>query len=352
MPAWPGGTPALPAGLERLAVAIAELAADDPAALGDGELAGEVLALRRLADQLDGAWLRRVTAHLRGVLDPDGTQARARARWDRRGRWLSASCDGLVAVDGLLDPEAGEAVPSALAPLARPAGPEDARGAAQRRADALGELARQGLEGGRLPRAGGVRPQLAVTVELASLLAQPGVGGTGGWGGLLPGEALRRVACDATVTRAVVHRHHPGHGHASRAGAVSGGHGYGGHGYGGHGYGGHGYGAHPNGGHGYGGHGYGAHPNGGHANGGHRYGAREGTGVGGGANGVDGGLVANLHRAVALLPPPLGAPAELLDVGRATRVVAPALRGRWRYATAAAWPTAATGRPRGPTPTT
>jgi hypothetical protein len=26
-------------------------------------------------------------------------------------------------------------------------------------------------------------------------------------GGLLPGEAVRRVACDATVTRAVVRRH-------------------------------------------------------------------------------------------------------------------------------------------------
>jgi hypothetical protein len=58
-PVGPGG---LPAGLEGLAAVIADLAADDPAGLGDGQLAGEVLALRRLADQLEGAWLRRLAA--------------------------------------------------------------------------------------------------------------------------------------------------------------------------------------------------------------------------------------------------------------------------------------------------
>jgi hypothetical protein len=406
--------------LGRLAAAVAELAADDPGVLGDGQLAGEVLALRRLADQLEGAWLRRlalvdargaagaevgvqavstagwlratlrlspagagravrtaralhrgplggtadalahgalsvehatvlaetthdlpaarvaeaervlvdaarrldpgglrrVTTHLREVLDPDTTRDRSRARLDKRGLWLSATYDGMVALDGLLDPEPGEAVRSALLPLARPTGPDDARSAAQRRADALGELAGLGLQAGRLPRAGGVRPQLTVTVELASLLGQPGLGGTGGWGGLLPGEMVRRVACDATVTRAVVQRRHPDRGDGRPAGVVGGGHGYSGHANSGHSNGGH-----PNGGHGYSGHANGRHPNGGQP-----HAAHGGTGLDGGAPGVDGGLVARLQRAIALLPAPLGAPAELLDVGRATRVVAPALR--------------------------
>ena len=304
IPVEPGG---LPAGLEGLAAVIADLAADDPAGLGDGQLAGEVLALRRLADQLEGAWLRRLaavdargaagaeagvqagstagwlraalrmspagagravrtaralhrgplgatasalaagevsvehaavlaeathdlptarvaeaegvlveaarrldpgrlrrlTTHLRALIEPDRTHERARVRWERRGLWLSATYDGMVALDGWLDPATGETVRAALAPLARPAGPQDPRSAAQRRADALGELALLGLQGGRLPEAGGVRPQLTVTVELASLLDGHGVGGTGGWGGLLPGGAVRRVACDATVTRVV-----------------------------------------------------------------------------------------------------------------------------------------------------
>jgi hypothetical protein len=90
--------------------------------------AEEVLV--QAARRLDPGRLRRLTTHLRTVIDPDATEARTRARLDRRGLWLSATYDGMVAVDGLLDPEAGEAVRSALLPLARPAGPEDARSAA------------------------------------------------------------------------------------------------------------------------------------------------------------------------------------------------------------------------------
>ena len=89
----------------------------------------------------------------------------------------------MVAIDGLLDPEAGETLLTALEPLARPTTADDERSAAQRRADALTELARRQLEGGRLPKTGGVRPQVAVTIELASLLGQPGrAGRAAGWG--------------------------------------------------------------------------------------------------------------------------------------------------------------------------
>jgi hypothetical protein len=217
------------------------------------------------ARRLDSQRLRRLTAHLREVINPDAAEARGRARWERRGLWLSATYDGMVAVDGLLDPEAGETVRSALLPLARPTGPEDLRSAAQRRADGLGELAGQALRAGRLSRAGGLRPQVTVTVELASLLARHGgIGGTGGWGGILQGETVRRLCCDATLTRAIVHRHPSHANHPGQAGVVDG--------------------------------------------------------------GWDGGLAARLHRAVTLLPAPLGAPTQLLDLGRATRLISPALR--------------------------
>jgi Domain of unknown function (DUF222) len=85
-----------------------------------------------------------------------------------------------VAVDGLLEPEAGETLLAALEPLARPASAEDDRSGGQRRADALWELARRALEPGRLPQTGGVRPQLTVTVDLDSLLGRPGPGGVVG----------------------------------------------------------------------------------------------------------------------------------------------------------------------------
>ena len=96
---------------------------------------------------------------------------------------------------------------AALEPLARPAEAGDDRKGGQRNADALAELCRRALEGGRLAKTGGVRPQLLVTVDLDSLLGRPAsLGGEAGWAGPLAPEACRRFACDAAVTRVVVTR--------------------------------------------------------------------------------------------------------------------------------------------------
>src|SRR6266542_52196 len=131
------------------------------------------------AARLDPPRLRRVAEHLRELVDPDQAEERGRARLEKRGLWLSVTFDGLVDVKGLLDPEAGEAAVAALAPLARPACPDDERSAPQRRADAFGELARWRLQAGDLPQEGGLRPQVNVTADLATLQAPHGVGGTG-----------------------------------------------------------------------------------------------------------------------------------------------------------------------------
>jgi hypothetical protein len=64
---------------------------------------------------------------------------------------------------------------------------------------------------GGLPQAGGVRPQLLVTVELDSLVGRPGaMGGEAGWVGPLAPAACQRLACDGTLTRVLV-THHPNH---------------------------------------------------------------------------------------------------------------------------------------------
>jgi Domain of unknown function (DUF222)/HNH endonuclease len=284
------------------------------------------------ARRLDPSRLRRLAAHLRDMVDPDAAEERTRARLDRRGLWLSPTFDGMVALDGLLDPEAGEAARAALTPLARPTGPDDGRSAAQRRADALGELARYALQARKLPDSGGLRPQVTVTADLASLLARHGVGAAGGWGGILPGETARMLACDAVVTRAIVHRHpeqaggrhattcnrqaSPGHGTAQDGnGEASPGHGTADDrdGRASHGTAQDGDGrASP---------GHGTAQDG---NGATRAHASRGTGPGGTAD--QGGLAEQLRAAIALLPPPLGAAVELLDLGRATRVVSPGLR--------------------------
>jgi hypothetical protein len=182
-------------------------------AQGTHDLAAHLVAkaepvLLEAAGRLDPPRLRRALDHLRQVADPDAERDRVEQRHGQRGLWLAPTFEGMVAVEGLLEPEAGQTVLAALEPLARPTSAEDDRTGSQRRADALTELARRQLEGGRLPQTGGVRPQLLVTVDLDSLLGRPGaIGGDGGWTGPLDPEACRRLACDAAVTRVLVSRH-------------------------------------------------------------------------------------------------------------------------------------------------
>jgi len=235
--------------------------------------------LLQAAGRLDPPGLRKVVAYLRDVADPQGAEARTQRQHERRGLWLSPTLAGMVAVDGLLEPEAGETLLTALEPLARPSSAEDDRSGSQRRADALTELARRALEGGRLPQTGGVRPQVTVTVELAGLLGQqPGLpGAEGGWVGPLPVETARRLACDAAVTRMLVTRH-------PQQPAT-------------------------------------------HADGdGHRPIGVDRTGFPHPDSHI-GDLAGRLRAATTLLPPVLGgAPTQPLEVGRATRVVSPAQR--------------------------
>jgi Domain of unknown function (DUF222)/HNH endonuclease len=176
--------------------------------------------LLEAARRLDPARLRRAIAHLQQVADPEGADQRAERLHQRRGVWLTQTWEGMVAINGLLEPEAGQTLLAALDPLARPADAHDPRSGSQRQADALAELARRQLEAGQLPQTGGVRPQLLVTVDLDSLLGHPGaLGGETGWVGPLAPEACRRLACDGAVTRVVVTRHPTGpdpdhhHGH-------------------------------------------------------------------------------------------------------------------------------------------
>ena len=90
----------------------------------------------------------------------------------------------------------------------------------------------------------------------------------GEWGATLPPEAVRRLACDATLTRAIVHRHPPA---GSDRDAGAGGHDHGG--------------------------------------------------------GQDGPLTVRLRQAMRVLPVALGgAPPQVLDLGRSTRLVSAGLR--------------------------
>src|SRR5918994_5749184 len=195
----------------ELSAAHAQVVAHGTRPLPDQVTIQAEAVLVEAARRLDPGRLRRLLGHLLQLAHPDGTDRDRERRHARRGLWLAPTFDGMVAVDGLLEPEAGQTLLAALEPLARPSDAHDSRCGSQRNADALCELARRHLEGGRLPQAGGVRPQLTVTVDLDSLLGHPGsLGGETGWAGPLDPEACRRLACDGAVTPVLVTRQHPG----------------------------------------------------------------------------------------------------------------------------------------------
>ena len=86
-----------------------------------------------------------------------------------------------------------------------PRTPEDERRtAAQRRYDAFLDLLAAGLKAGELPTSRGTKPHVTVTVPLATLTGEVEVAGVGGFGTVISPETVRRLACDARLTRAII----------------------------------------------------------------------------------------------------------------------------------------------------
>jgi Domain of unknown function (DUF222) len=81
----------------------------------------------------------------------------------------------------------------------------DNRSGAQRRADALVELARQKLNSGELPQVGGHKPHLSVLVRAETLRGEPGAEAADlEWGGAVPDESALRLACDCALTEVTI----------------------------------------------------------------------------------------------------------------------------------------------------
>src|SRR5207237_252797 len=124
----------------------------------------------------------------------------------RRNLHVSALLDGMVRVDGDLDPETGESLMAALRSVidarAR-SGEADDRTPSQRRADALGEITRGHLDRIDRPEVAGERPHLTVTVALEDLRSGLGTA-QAEHVGTIPASVARRLACDARIIPAVL----------------------------------------------------------------------------------------------------------------------------------------------------
>src|SRR5262249_18135164 len=162
-------------------------------------------SLIEMARRTDPYRLGMHTRHLRHAFAPEAALEESRHNHERRRLHLSESMDGVFYLDGVLDTEGGALLRTALDAAMGPPARDDERTPAQRRADALTDLARRQLDSGELPTVGGQRPHLTLTADIATLAKLPGSRAADmDWGSPVPAETLRRIACDASVTCVLV----------------------------------------------------------------------------------------------------------------------------------------------------
>ncbi len=170
------------------------------------------------AATLDPGQLRRVGDRLVHCFDRDRADEQAVRRLERRGLSVAETYDGMVSVNGLLDPVSGALLLTALNTKGRPSSTadhgaadrsDDLRTPAQRRADALGDICAEWLSAVNNATVGGVRPHLSVIVDRATLASQRGDGAAVepaqlGWVGPVTASEAQLIGCDATVSRIVM----------------------------------------------------------------------------------------------------------------------------------------------------
>jgi hypothetical protein len=157
----------------------------------------------------DPGRVAQIARRLRHIVDPDGQAGVDERHHEQRWFDVAVTFEGSGSIRGSLDAEATAIVRTAIEALSKPAGDIDPRTGAQRRADALVEMARRSLDSGELPESGGERPHLTVAVDLTTLRRENAVpaelafGGFVRTNGLIGVESARRIACDAVVTRVI-----------------------------------------------------------------------------------------------------------------------------------------------------
>src|SRR5712664_590271 len=145
--------------------------------------------------------LRWLSAHTRYALDPDGFERDTEESYEERFIHIS-EMNGMYHLSGVIDPEGGAALKSAVDALAKRLGQDDGRTPKQRRADALTEIVYKALDEGKLPRRNGVRPHITVTTTLEGLKAEVGAAASELESGMpISSKTVQRLACDGTLCR-------------------------------------------------------------------------------------------------------------------------------------------------------
>lgn len=207
----------------RSARALQEMPATQTA-LGTGEISGQAVGLLvRARESHPGAFgqdeallleaakklrvrdLYRTVEHWRQAIDSAGKAEEEELSYHRRRLYISSTLYGTVRMDGEFDPETGNTVIAALNAVqdadAHGGRRPDVRSAAQRRADALGELCHQWMNSSDRPNVAGERPHMSVIVDVEALAGRGDARAELGNGSPIHPESARRLACDAAISR-------------------------------------------------------------------------------------------------------------------------------------------------------
>lgn len=145
--------------------------------------------------------MRDLAAHTRYVIDPEGFERDTEENYEERFLHIS-EMKGMYHLSGVLDPEGGAALKTAIEALAKKLGPEDGRTPKQRRADGMVELVHHAMDGGTLPRRNRVRPHINLNTTLEGLKAELGAAASELIGGMpISSKTVQRLACDGTLSR-------------------------------------------------------------------------------------------------------------------------------------------------------
>jgi hypothetical protein len=165
------------------------------------DLTRDEVTLVNTVGALSVANTKRALDYWKAAVDGPGTAKTADDLFDRRYLFGSKTWDGMIKLDGLLDPAAGDLVMTALQAATPPRRDGDLRSPRQRRADALTDLARTFLDSGHA--AGSEKPHLLVLTDLDALQGHGGGIHETSNGQVLTPNQVRETACDAVVNRIV-----------------------------------------------------------------------------------------------------------------------------------------------------
>jgi len=184
--------------------------------VGAAQVRKAELSLLKAAETMDPGQFVTVAKNFEHQVDAEVALTEANRAHERRYFHIGAAVNGQVRLEGQVTTEQGAVIRTAIEPFMKPSKNDD-RTVGQRGADALTAVCRGASATGHLGQVdtkgrdadstahangAGPRPQLIIKASLDTLAKTAGApAGELEWGGTIPADSVRRLACDAAITR-------------------------------------------------------------------------------------------------------------------------------------------------------